>query len=246
LSKSEFLNEVLAENRSVRLLEPDIYSVLPEHSTRHHYDRRAALYDMVVGTRLYNSIMWGTSPRDFRAFVELALGSNLGGPFLDGGCGSLLFTAAAYSTSNRPIMAFDQSLAMLRRARKRLQNLSGGVPTHICLLQADLNDLPFKPQSFNTVLCLNVLHQFNEAADLFSNVCRLLRPDGRFYLTSLVINERVIGDWYLRALHLAREFVRPRTRIELRRLIETESFQSSFDLRVAGNMAFVSATLRKW
>jgi ubiquinone/menaquinone biosynthesis C-methylase UbiE len=198
------------------------------------------LYDTVVGTELYNSIMWGTSPCQFRAFVETALDSNHDGLFLDGGCGSLLFTAVAYGGSKRRILAFDQSLAMLQRARKRLENLTGGVPEHICLLQADLNDLPFRTHKFNTVVCLNVLHQFNEAAALVSNFRRLLTENGRFYLTSLVINERLVGDWYLRALHLAREFVRPRTRLELQTLIETE-FRTAFELRVVGNMAFVGA-----
>jgi ubiquinone/menaquinone biosynthesis C-methylase UbiE len=235
---------VLADNREVRLIDDDIYSVLPEDSSKHHYDRRAALYDRVVGTELYNAIMWGTSPSQFTTFAEEALTSKPHGRFLDGGCGSLLFTSRTYAASTRPIVAFDQSLAMLRRARRRLRELTGGVPKHICLLQADLNDLPFRAQSFNTVLCLNVLHQLDEAAALVSNLGRLLTESGRLYLTSLVIKERFIGDWYLRALHLAREFVRPRTRGELQRLIETERFQSTFDLRVDGSMAFLSLDSR--
>jgi ubiquinone/menaquinone biosynthesis C-methylase UbiE len=143
------LKEVVADDRVVRLIEEDIYSVLPDTSVQHHYDKRAALYDSVVSTRLYNLVMWGTSPSHYVEFASQALNSSRDGMFLDAGCGSLLFTGRIYVNSNRQIVAFDQSLAMLRRARQRLRKLSGCVPEHIRLLQADLNDLPFLRKSFS-------------------------------------------------------------------------------------------------
>jgi hypothetical protein len=51
------LTESLAENRVVRLVEQDIYSALGDAAARHHYDSRAAVYDFVVGTGLYNSVI---------------------------------------------------------------------------------------------------------------------------------------------------------------------------------------------
>ena len=42
------LKELLAENRPVRWVEESIYSVLPDALRKHHYDRRATLYDLVV------------------------------------------------------------------------------------------------------------------------------------------------------------------------------------------------------
>ena len=120
------LKELLAEERDVRLVEDDIYSVLSDQAHRHHYDKRAAVYDFVVGTRLYNSLMWGNTPRDYAAFAQEAINSSASGRFLDAGCGSLLFTAEAYLDCGRQIVAFDQSLAMLRRARRRLMAAAGG------------------------------------------------------------------------------------------------------------------------
>jgi len=38
------------------------------------------------------------------------------GKFLDAACASLLFTAGTHLESSRQIIAFDQSVAMLRRA----------------------------------------------------------------------------------------------------------------------------------
>ncbi len=231
--------EVLAENRTVQLIEDDIYSVLPDATPIHHYDRRARVYDLVVGTRLYNSVMWGSSPLDYIAFVQQALTSSSGGILLDAGCGSLLFSAPGYLDSDRHVIAFDQSLAMLRRARKRLQNLNGFVPERVRLLQADLKDLPFRPNHFQTVLCLNVLHQFANAADLISQLKELLTVKGQLYLTSLVLNNRPVGDRYLNALHSAGEFVRPRSKLELKELLDRSLSQVSY--RVKGNMAFVTA-----
>jgi ubiquinone/menaquinone biosynthesis C-methylase UbiE len=232
------LNEVLDHNRVARLIDDDIYSVLPDASQSHHYDRRATVYDRVVGSRLYNSIMWGSAPRDYVAFARQAVDSSQDGKFLDAGCGSLLFTASTYLQTDRQIVAFDQSLAMLRRARTRLLKAAGGMPEHIILLQADLSDLPFRPASFHTVLCLNVLHQFAAATALLQNLQRLLSDEGQLFLTSLLLNDRFIGDRYLSALYRMREFVPPRTRSELRSILN-EALQREVTYTEKGNMAFV-------
>ena len=242
MDASDRLKEIVTEEHSVRLIEEDIYTVLPDTSVPHHYDKRASLYDSVVSTPLYNFVMWGTSPCDYVQFARQALNSSGDGVFLDAGCGSLLFTGRIYSCSNRPIVAFDQSLAMLRRARQRLRKLSGCVPEHIRLLQADLNDLPFRRKSFRTILCLNVLHQFADATALVSGFNELLSESGDLYLTSLVSNKRTIGDWYLEALYRTGEFVRPRNEIELRELF-VQGLGQRISYEEKGNMAFVTTAM---
>jgi ubiquinone/menaquinone biosynthesis C-methylase UbiE len=154
----------------------------------------------------------------------------------------LLFTAPIYLDSTRHIIACDQTLAMLRRARQRLVNLSGSVPGHIRLLQADLDDLPFRPNSFRTVLCLNVLHQFADAAALISNLKKLLTSNGHLYLTSLVSNNRLVGDRYLNALYATGEFVRPRSMVELKELL-ARTLSQGISYRVKGNMAFITTAM---
>jgi SAM-dependent methyltransferase len=239
MDKLNELKDVVTENRAVRLIEDGIYSVLPDTSPGHHYDRRAAIYDLVVSTRLYNFVMWGSSPLDYSAFARQAIASCFDGRILDAACGSMLFTAPIYLECKRQIIAFDQSLAMLRRARKRLMDLSGSVPEHILLLQADLGDLPFRPAGFRTVLCMNVLHHFEDAAALLPNLKALLTSDGHLYLTSLVSNNRFVGDRYLNSLHAAGEFVRPRGSLELKEMLEG-SLSQEVSYRVKGNMAFAS------
>lgn len=233
------LKEVLATTHAARLVEDSIYSVLPPGSHRHHYDRRSTVYDFLVSTRLYNRVMWGSSPRDYVAFARQAVASNPEGRFLDAGCGSMLFTAPTYLECNRQIIAFDQSLAMLRRARQRLINLSGSMPDHILLLQADLTDLPFQSARFRTVLNMNVLHQFEAAASLIPNLKSLLTDDGHLCLTSLVLNNRLVGDHYLKALHAMGEFVVPRSNLELKQLLDN-SLDQKISYQTRGNMAFVT------
>ena len=43
LDASDELEEIVAENRLVRLIEDDIYSVLPDTAILHHYDKRATV-----------------------------------------------------------------------------------------------------------------------------------------------------------------------------------------------------------
>lgn len=243
MNRAERLKEVLTEGCAIRLVEDDIYSALSDDSNRHFYDRRATAYDSVVGTRLYNRMMWGTSPLDYIAFASEAIMSNHGERMLDAGCGSLLFTAQLYIASDRQIVAFDQSLRMLQRARARLIELSGSVPEHIVLLQADLSTLVFRPKQFRTILCMNVLHQYTDAAALIQKLQTLLDDAGQLYLTSLVSTGRYVGDWWLKTLYKTGEFVRPRSSIELNKLLANSAGQD-IKYQLKGNMAFATCDSR--
>jgi SAM-dependent methyltransferase len=239
MNHAQKLKEVLSEGCIVRLVEDNIYSALPDAPHKHLYDRRAAAYDSVVSTWLYNRLMWGTSPLDYIAFAREAVVSHPAGRMLDAGCGSLLFTAPVYLASDRQVIAFDQSLRMLRRARARLIELAGSVPEHIVLLQADLSDLVFRQGRFQTILCMNVLHQFAGAVELIPKLRALLAEGGQLYLTSLVSNGRYIGDRWLNTLYKTGEFVCPRSGVELNKLLR-DSPDEGVSFRMKGNMAFAA------
>src|SRR6267143_6415562 len=240
MNHSEQLKDVLEAGCIIRRLEDDIYSALPDLPHKHLYDRRAAAYDSVVSTWLYNRLMWGTSPLDYVAFAREASVSHPAGRMLDAGCGSMLFTAPVYLASDRQVIAFDQSLRMLRRGRARLIELAGSVPERILLLQADLSNLVFRPENFHTILCMNVLHQFAGAAEMISKLKDLLVDGGQLSLTSLVSNSRYIGDHWLGTLYKSGEFVRPRSGVELNKLLD-DSLGEEVTYRMKGNMAFATA-----
>ncbi|HEX7121611.1 MAG TPA: class I SAM-dependent methyltransferase [Gemmatimonadaceae bacterium] len=233
--------EVMREGQAIQLAEEDIYSVLPDHSQHHLYDGRAAAYDLVVGTRAYNRVMWGAALQGYVAFARQAVASDQTGILLDAGCGSLLFTAQAYLESRRPIIACDQSLNMLRRARSRLMKLAGAVPDRVVLLQADLGALPFSPNRFSTVLCMNVLHHVVEAQALIARLKELLLDGGHFYLTSLVKGDRFIGDRYLDVLYRRGDFASPRSMADVATVLGN-SFGRTMHHWVDGNMGYATAT----
>jgi SAM-dependent methyltransferase len=233
------LSDFIAAERSFELIEEGIYSVLKDASRAHQYDRKAALYDFLAGNRVYNRLLWGGSPDHYAAFARRADNSQPGGPVLDAGCGSLLFTAEAHLSCGRTVVACDQSVDMLRRARKRLMKLKRLDNGAILLVQADLCDLPFRQNVFQTVLCMNVLHHYADAAALIRNLNQLLAATGQLYLTSLVLSDRLIGDAYLRLLHRQCWIVRPQTVAELNGLIESALRQKQ-GITTTGSMAYVA------
>ena len=231
---------VFAKNVSIRVVDEEIYSVLSDSTRIHLYDRRAAIYDLVVGTSLYNRVAWGASLSDYLSFAQRAVASGRD-MMLDAGCGSLLFTAEAYLDCKRPVVACDQSLEMLRRAKARLIKLAGRKPDHILLLQADLSELPFRLACFQTILCMNVLHHIADARALLADLETLLVDRGELYVTSLVKSSSVIGDWYLERLYSRGDFVRPRTAVEFRNLLDS-SARHRVAFFTTGNMAFATVT----
>lgn len=236
------LKEIVTTGRSIEPLEEGIYTALGTTPQKHQYDQGAAIYDFLVSSRLYNRIIWGTSPESHRAFARQAVQSTRSGLILDAACGSLVFTAHAYLKSDRAVIACDQSLNMLRRARRRLRKLGGAAPAQVVLLQADVSDLPFRQNSFQTLLSMNVLHHVADGASLIYNLNALLASDGQLHLTSLVKNTRLVGDGYLRLLHKQGWIVRPRTSGEVKHLLEVSGARR-LAYRLDGNMAYATTTV---
>jgi ubiquinone/menaquinone biosynthesis C-methylase UbiE len=234
---AKWIGDVMADGRSPRQLDDRLFSVLPEGTTGHLYDGRARAYDRMIGSRLYNRIAWGTSPAEYRRFARRAVQSAPGGWFLDAGCGTLLLTADAYlAAPTRPIVVMDQSLGMLQRARERV--LGGGrrLPPHIVFLQGDLLDLPFRANSIRTVMSMGMLHLFPDAASVAAGLESLLMPDGALFLTSLVEN-RPLGDRYLRLLHRQGEVAAPRSASMLEAALRA-ALTRQLEYSVTGNMAY--------
>lgn len=192
------------------------------------YDGRAAVYDRLVSSRLYNRLAWGTDPRDYERFAQAAVDS-AGGPLIEVAAGTAAASAAAYRTSSRPVVITDRSRDMLARAAHRLAE-EGVVRPGVRFVQADAFDLPFEPGDFDTVLCLGFLHLVEEPLELLGRLRRQLRPGGRLFGSSLVAATRT-GSSYLALLHRAGEVAAPRTADELAELLGTT-------VRRRGSMAY--------
>ena len=192
---------LLLKNTALRLVEPNIYSILPDDEAINEYDTRFGyIYDWVECNRIYNRLIWGYSINIFSQIANDALKSTKQGKVLDLGCGSLAFTANTYSQySERPVVLVDQSLNMLRIAKSRLIKKSGEVPENLIFLHADALHLPFQDKTFETILCENLLHCIDNTSSLLEQLAKIISEDGKMYFTTLVKNSR-FADKYIQAL----------------------------------------------
>ena len=124
------------------------------------------------------------------ASVEAALVDTLGalpvGRLLDIGTGTGRMAELLAERADH-IVALDKSLAMLRVARARLQNLPSD---RVELAQADFADLPFPPESFDTVLFHQVLHFAQDPVQALHEAARVLVPGGRIAIVDFAEHDR--------------------------------------------------------
>ncbi len=230
----EALDGLLLPDRGLRPIADGVLSALPaDDAGDAAYDRRAAMYDRLVGSRLYNRLVWGSSPRAYAAFAARALQAGEG-PLLDAACGSAVFTGSVYRDAARPVVLVDRSTGMLRRAAQRVD---GGTHAPPVLLQADLLDLPFVPGSFATVACHGALHLFEDLPRALRALRAQLAPEGILYATSLAA-ETTIGRRYLALLHHAGEVAAPRRATEL--LAAARDALRDVTLHRDGSMVFIT------
>lgn len=114
-----------------------------------------------------------------RALV-LELCRRNGGNFLETGCGEGLFLARLVQI-NKDVQVYgaDISKDMLEKAGCRLKDQG----SRIHLVESDISRLPFNDDFFDTVVCLNVLlnfESFEKVSGVFKEISRVLKPGGRF------------------------------------------------------------------
>ncbi|GAB4343145.1 MAG: hypothetical protein Kow0089_18750 [Desulfobulbaceae bacterium] len=195
------LSALLQEKANLRLVEPGIYSVLPNNESGNEYDTFfGVFYDIVACNPIYNRLIWGYSVKAFQKIAQDALYSSTEGMVLDLGCGALAFTANTYSNyKERPVVLSDQSLKMLRMAKKRIEKHRGSMPENLVFLHADALDLPFKENSFETILSENLLHCLSDTSILLEGLKKIKTESGKLFFTTLIKNNRY-SDRYLEAL----------------------------------------------
>lgn len=231
------LQEILSEGVKLRLVEPHVYSPYAERENMNAYDRVGSIYDTIACNPLYNRLVWGYRTSAYRDLCQEALSSCENGWVLDAGCGSLAFTAETYAAyRDRPVVCMDQSLGMLKMAKMRLIKLNGEVPENMVFLHGDVLRLPFEPEVFPTVICLNVLHCLPDISHALLQMKNVSMPGGTMSLTTLVRNNRV-ADRYLDMLGKSGALV-PRSPEEV--VAHFEEVGIHVSCRVTGNLAFLS------
>lgn len=198
------------------------------------YDRRAAAYDTLIRSKLYNRIAWSTSPGDYTDFAAQAFASSLG-PLLEVAAGSAAATAPLHARAQRPTVLVDLSRDMLERAGQNITAASkgreGDRPPRFRLVQADLLAMAL-PKEFTTVLGLGFTHLFEDLAAVLDALRAALAPSGELYVAGLVAETRR-GRWYLELLHRSGEVAVPRSADQL-----WESLSRPTDFKTKGCMAY--------
>lgn len=147
------------------------------------------MYD--VTSPSYDALYEGEQTRKFEVASRLAP-LPLRGVMLDAGCGTGLITERLRGRG-RFVVGVDFSKGMLQRARERLA-LRG-----VDLVLGDIEHLPFRPRSFDLVLCLTVLQNCYPLKVINSLLC-VLKSRGLLVLSYLKRSrsatsiEAVFGD----------------------------------------------------
>ena len=229
----------LLNPHAVRELSPGLYTALPREASA-PYDRKAMVYDAIVGRSIYHRVFWGTSAPAYARFAGAARDNAGSGAFAEIGCGSLLFTASMYRRPSGPTVLADRSLAMLRRGLARLAPFQDSPPAGITMLHADAGTLPVPSGVFSTILSLNLLHVPCDRLRITAEWARTLVPGrGRVYVSALVRSGRWSDGW-LKLLHDAGELGPPFTVDELRQTVASQ-WAVIESMNVEGNMCFIVA-----
>ena len=118
---------------------------------------------------------------------------------------------------NSTLYGIDISLNMLKIAGKNIKNQ--GLSTKINLLQADGKRLSFKANSFDMVVCSQMLHQLKEPLPLLNEINRVVKPNGAIFIKDLIrpsrfllklfmgvigiTNDRIMNEEYRNSLQAA-------------------------------------------
>ncbi|MCL1593266.1 MAG: class I SAM-dependent methyltransferase [Actinomycetia bacterium] len=161
-------------------MEPDNLDVATEQAAvTRRYNRLASIYN------LYDAPMemMGTRKRRKR-MVEKASGEVLE---VGVGTGKNL----AHYADGVHVVGIDVSTGMLQRARNQAKT----VPVRTNILEADVQELPFEDNTFDTALATCVFCSVADPVQGLREVARVVRPDGRILLLEHVRPTNRILGW---------------------------------------------------
>jgi len=166
------------------------------------YDAIASRYDTYMTSsnlfmKVVNTIVWGLGDDpDYEDTVLSYLPSQFDGILLDVPVGTGLFTCSLYAGfPNATIIAVDYSMGMLQKARHRFQQ--HGV-NNVCLLRADVANLPVRDAAIHIVLSMNGLHAFPDKQRAIAEMRRVLRKQGTLIACCYVRGARRLSDWFVK------------------------------------------------
>ena len=158
--------------------------------------------------KLFNLLFFGNwKYSDYAETVLSYLPSQFDGVLLDVPAGTGLVTASLYARyPNATIIAADYSMGMLKEAKKRFEDQGLG---NVCLIRADVANLPVMDGVVDIVLSLAGLHAFPEKQAAVTEMGRVLNPDGSLIASCYVKGDSWLFDWGVKHYGVRKGFFTP-------------------------------------
>ncbi len=162
---------------------------------RKAYKESKNIYDNVLTqkgflSKIYINVFWGVDDTVIAEKILSWIPDNFIGKLLDVPVGTGILTYKKYQKIEKSrIVGLDYSDDMLEKAKIRFKNIN-----NIKLIQGDVEDLRFEDNSFDIVLSMNGFHVFSDKQKAFSEVLRVLKPDGKFIGCFYIQKEKLLTD----------------------------------------------------
>ena len=100
--------------------------------------------------------------------------------FLDLGCGEGRHCFGAYMSEEIDVFGFDMRLSDVGKAKENFDQFNENTSTKSCNFGvADAKKLPFKDNTFDFIICSEVLEHIIDYQSALSEINRILKPEGK-------------------------------------------------------------------
>ena len=126
------------------------------------------------------------------------------GQVLDLGTGTgLLAIELAKKIPDVEVIGLDLSDAALEVARKNLQEIEQ--PLKVSFEKGDVEDMPFEDDTFDLIVSSNTLHLIKNPVRMFNETQRVLKPEGKFFISDFQRSWLAIFSKHIRASYSPKE-----------------------------------------
>ena len=145
-------------------------------------------------SRLYIKLFWqGVDDNKVAEKVLSYIPDVFDGKLLDVPIGTAVFTYRKYQALKKAsIIGLDYSEDMLAQAKEKLQSSE---ITNIELVQGDVGKIPYEDNTFDIVLTMNGFHVFPNKDKAFSEMSRVLKPNGKLIGCFYIKGKCKRTDW---------------------------------------------------
>jgi 2-polyprenyl-3-methyl-5-hydroxy-6-metoxy-1,4-benzoquinol methylase len=121
-----------------------------------------------------------------RLMASAIAGSRLGmrTRVLDVGCGHGALSLTLAESAGFDVVAMDVLESRVRSVSSRKAARDPDAAARVRIVRADAESLPFQDESFDAVAATEVLEHLDEPGRMLSEARRVLRPEGRFVMTT--------------------------------------------------------------